>query len=80
MKQAFETADILLHLSEIMFLCSAGLPVQVRDAALKVTDNMPKTDVNKEYYQQNMEREVCILCFLPVPHGRLSLLASDKEY
>lgn len=35
-----------------------GLPVQVRDAALKVQDNMPKSDVNKEYYTQNMEREV----------------------
>ena len=38
-----------------------GLPVQVRDAALKVQDNMPKSDVNKEYYQQNMEKEVCMI-------------------
>ncbi len=36
----------------------AGLPVQVRDAALKIQDEMPKSDVNKEYYTQNMEREV----------------------
>lgn len=35
-----------------------GLPVQVRDAALKVAEEMPKSDVNKEYYTQNMEREV----------------------
>ena len=37
---------------------STGLPVQVRDAALKLQDEMPKSDVNKEYYTQNMEREV----------------------
>jgi len=35
-----------------------GLPVQVRDAALKIQDEMPKSDVNKEYYTQNMEREI----------------------
>lgn len=32
-----------------------GLPVQVRDAALKMQDEMPKSDVNREYYQQNNE-------------------------
>lgn len=36
-----------------------GLPIQVRDAGLSFKDDMPKSDVNKEYYTQNMEREVC---------------------
>ena len=36
----------------------AGLPVQVRDKALKIHDEIPKSDVGKEYYQQNLEREV----------------------
>lgn len=35
-----------------------GLPIQVRDAGLSLKDEMPKSDVNKEYYTQNMEREV----------------------
>uniref|UniRef100_S4RS76 Pre-mRNA-splicing factor RBM22 n=1 Tax=Petromyzon marinus TaxID=7757 RepID=S4RS76_PETMA len=35
-----------------------GLPVQVRDSALALKDEMPKSDVNKEYYTQNMEREI----------------------
>ena len=39
---------------------TTGLPVQVRDAALKIQDEMPKSDVNKEYYTQNMEREVSV--------------------
>lgn len=36
----------------------AGLPIQVRDTGLSVKDDMPKSDVNKEYFTQNMEREV----------------------
>ena len=35
-----------------------GLPIQVRDSGLSFKDDMPKSDVNKEYYTQNMEREV----------------------
>ncbi|XP_077999017.1 pre-mRNA-splicing factor RBM22-like isoform X2 [Glandiceps talaboti] len=35
-----------------------GLPLQVRDTALSIKDDMPKSDVNKEYYTQNMEREI----------------------
>uniref|UniRef100_A0A2K6TSQ5 C3H1-type domain-containing protein n=1 Tax=Saimiri boliviensis boliviensis TaxID=39432 RepID=A0A2K6TSQ5_SAIBB len=35
-----------------------GLPIQVRDAGLSFKDDMPKSDVNKEYYTQNMEREI----------------------
>ena len=39
-------------------LHTSGLPVQVRDHALGLKDEMPKSDVNKEYYTQNAEREV----------------------
>lgn len=35
-----------------------GLPVQVRDAALKLQDEMPKSDVGKEFHMQNIEREI----------------------
>ena len=35
-----------------------GLPVQVRDGALGLKDEIPKSDVNKEYYTQNAEKEV----------------------
>ena len=37
-----------------------GLPVQVRDHALGMKDDVPKSDVNKEYYTQNVEKEVCV--------------------
>ena len=37
-----------------------GLPVQVRDHALSIKDNTPKSDVNKEYYLQNLENQVSL--------------------
>ena len=35
-----------------------GLPIQVRDQALGVKDNIAKSDVNKEYFIQNAEKQV----------------------
>ncbi|CAI9176914.1 unnamed protein product [Rangifer tarandus platyrhynchus] len=35
-----------------------GLPLQVCDVGLYIKDDMPKSNVNKEYYTQNMEREI----------------------
>ena len=35
-----------------------GLPIQVCNVGLYFKDDMPKSDVNKEYYTQNMEREI----------------------
>ena len=51
-------------LKKIMFYllcCDAGLPIQVRDAALNIKDEMPKSEVNKEYYSQNIERQVSLV-------------------
>jgi hypothetical protein len=31
---------------------------QVRDAALKLDTSLPKTDVNREYHLQNIDREI----------------------
>jgi pre-mRNA-splicing factor RBM22/SLT11 len=35
-----------------------GLPVQVRDTALAVANVAPTSDINREYYAQNAERQV----------------------
>ena len=42
------------------FFSFQGLPVQVRDHPLGMKDDVPKSDVNKEYYTQNVEKEVCV--------------------
>lgn len=44
----------------MIFFSLQGLPVQVRDHALGMKDDVPKSDVNKEYYTQNVEKEVCV--------------------
>jgi len=37
---------------------SFGLPIMVRDAALKMVAPGPQSEVNREYYAQNNEREI----------------------
>ncbi|KAH3872230.1 pre-mRNA-splicing factor RBM22-like [Dreissena polymorpha] len=66
-RMRFKKTEVCQTCSKIKNVCQTclldleyGLPVQVRDAALKIQDNMPKSDVNKEYYQQNMEREMAL--------------------
>ncbi|RUP48363.1 putative RNA-binding protein [Jimgerdemannia flammicorona] len=35
-----------------------GLPVQVRDTALNITNNAPRSDVNREFFAQNMDGKI----------------------
>ena len=53
-------------------MLSPGLPVQVRDHALGMKDDVPKSDVNKEFYTQNVEKEVrpAIISFWVFLEGR----------
>uniref|UniRef100_A0A915C444 Pre-mRNA-splicing factor RBM22 n=1 Tax=Parascaris univalens TaxID=6257 RepID=A0A915C444_PARUN len=37
-----------------------GLPVQVRDHALQIQDDMPKQGANRDFYVQNQERELAL--------------------
>lgn len=64
-RMRFKKTEVCQTCSKLKNICQTclldleyGLPVQVRDAALKIQDEMPKSDVNKEYYTQNMEREI----------------------
>lgn len=41
----------------MLMTCNLYL-LQVRDAALKIKEQIPKSDVNKEYFVQNMDSEV----------------------
>eukprot|EP00745_Piridium_sociabile_P023032 TRINITY_DN35876_c0_g3_i1.p1 TRINITY_DN35876_c0_g3~~TRINITY_DN35876_c0_g3_i1.p1 ORF type:complete len:347 (+),score=73.68 TRINITY_DN35876_c0_g3_i1:186-1226(+) len=64
-RMRFKKTEVCQTCSKLRNVCQTclldleyGLPVQVRDTALKLQDSMPKSDVNKEYYTQNMEREI----------------------
>lgn len=58
-----------------------GLPIQVRDAALKLDTSLPKTDVNREYYLQNIDREVADQqeAGVVAPAGALGKLTTQKS-
>nr|CAH7746540.1 unnamed protein product [Callosobruchus chinensis] len=64
-RMRFKKTEVCQTCSKLKNVCQTclldleyGLPIQVRDAALKIKDDIPKSDVNKEYYIQNMEREL----------------------
>lgn len=64
-RMRFKKTEVCQTCSKLKNVCQTclldleyGLPIQVRDAALKLKDDIPKSDVNKEYYIQNMEREL----------------------
>ncbi|XP_025056723.1 pre-mRNA-splicing factor RBM22 isoform X1 [Alligator sinensis] len=64
-RMRFKKTEVCQTCSKLKNVCQTclldleyGLPIQVRDAGLSLKDDMPKSDVNKEYYTQNMEREI----------------------
>lgn len=64
-RMRFKKTEVCQTCSKLKNVCQTclldldyGLPVQVRDNALSLKDEMPKSDVNKEYYSQNVERAV----------------------
>ena len=65
-KMRYKKTEICQTCSKIKNVCQTclldleyGLPIEVRDKALaKAPDNMPKSDVNKEFFTQNVEKEL----------------------
>lgn len=61
----FKKTEICQTCSKLKNVCQTclldleyGLPTQVRDAALKIQDDIPQSDVNKEYFVQNMDNKL----------------------
>lgn len=61
----FKTTVICQTCAKVKNVCQTclldleyGLPTQVRDTALAVTTEAPTSDINREYYAQNMEAKV----------------------
>nr|NP_001071914.1 zinc finger protein [Ciona intestinalis]BAE93304.1 zinc finger protein [Ciona intestinalis] len=64
-RMRFKKTEVCQTCSKLKNICQTclldleyGLPVQTRDEALAIKDDIPKSDVNKEFYTQNMEREI----------------------
>jgi len=61
----FKTTVICQTCAKVKNICQTclldleyGLPTQVRDTALGVTNDAPTSDINREYYAQNMESKM----------------------
>nr|CAD7415568.1 unnamed protein product [Timema cristinae] len=64
-RMRFKKTEVCQTCSRLKNVCQTclldleyGLPIQVRDAALRIKDDLPRSDVNKEYYIQNMDKEL----------------------
>lgn len=64
-KMRFKKSEICQTCSKLKNVCQTclldleyGLPIQVRDAALKIQDDLPRNEVNKEYYIQNLDSQM----------------------
>lgn len=62
-RMRFKKTEVCQTCSKLKNVCQTclldleyGLPTQVRDAALKIQDEIPQSEVNKEFYLQNVER------------------------
>ena len=63
----FKKTEVCQTCSKLKNVCQTclldleyGLPTQVRDAALKIADEIPQSEVNKEYYLQNVEKQLTL--------------------
>ncbi|XP_054266257.1 pre-mRNA-splicing factor RBM22-like [Macrosteles quadrilineatus] len=64
-RMRFKKTEVCQTCSRLKNVCQTclldleyGLPIQVRDTALRIKDDLPRSEVNKEYYIQNMDSEL----------------------
>uniref|UniRef100_A0A7M5V0B2 Pre-mRNA-splicing factor RBM22 n=1 Tax=Clytia hemisphaerica TaxID=252671 RepID=A0A7M5V0B2_9CNID len=64
-KMRYKKTEVCQTCSKLKNVCQTclldleyGLPIEVRDKALAIQDNLPKSDVNKEFFTQNIEKEL----------------------
>ncbi|XP_057298136.1 pre-mRNA-splicing factor RBM22-like [Hydractinia symbiolongicarpus] len=64
-KMRYKKTEICQTCSKLKNVCQTclldleyGLPIEVRDKALAIQDNLPRSDVNREFFTQNIEKEL----------------------
>jgi len=84
-KMRFKKTEVCQTCAKLKNVCQTcmldleyGLPIQVRDAALKIKDELPKSDVNREYYLQNVDQSLADAGAVG-PGGSLGKLPSHKS-
>lgn len=66
-RMRFKKTEVCQTCSKLKNVCQTclldleyGLPTQVRDSALKINDEIPQSEVNKEFYLQNVEKQMAL--------------------
>ena len=84
-KMRFKKTEVCQTCAKLKNVCQTcildleyGLPTQVRDHALRLKDDLPKSDVNREYYIQNVDRELAT-SGEHGPGGTLGKISSQKS-
>jgi len=84
-KMRFKKTEICQTCAKLKNICQTclldleyGLPVQVRDAALKIKDDLPRSDVNREYYLQGVDAQLGTSDTIG-PGGALGKLPTHKS-
>lgn len=84
-KMRFKKTEVCQTCAKLKNVCQTclldlefGLPIQVRDSALKVKDNLPRNEVNKEYYIQNLESQASASDAV-VPLGEVGKAQSSSD-
>ena len=85
-KMRFKKTEVCQTCAKLKNVCQTcildleyGLPIQVRDAALRIKDDLPKSDVNREYYIQNADRELGTNPDYNGPGGTLGKISTQKS-
>jgi len=84
-RMRFKKTEVCQTCSKLKNVCQTcmldleyGLPVQVRDHALRIKDDLPKSDANREYYLQNVDAQLASSDVVG-PGGALGKLPSHKS-
>jgi len=84
-RMRFKKTEVCQTCSKLKNVCQTcmldltyGLPVQVRDHALKIKDDLPRSDANREYYLQNVDAQLGNSEVVG-PGGALGKLPSHKS-
>ena len=85
-KMRFKKTEVCQTCAKLKNVCQTcildleyGLPTQVRDAALKIKDDLPKSDVNREFYIQNIDKELANNPDYHGPAGTVGKISSHKS-
>ncbi|VEL15844.1 unnamed protein product [Protopolystoma xenopodis] len=75
-KARFKKTEICQTCAKVKNVCQTcifdleyGLPVEVRDKALRVAQHLPRSEVNREYFHQQVEQQLELAGDVTAPYG-----------